>query len=49
MPSTNQTREQTAELEKRIQEALNGVKTDTYQTLHEAAIKLHLDPDILYR
>jgi DDE superfamily endonuclease/Tc5 transposase DNA-binding domain len=49
MSSANQTREQTAELEKRVQEALDGVKTGTYTTIYQAALKLHLDPDILYR
>jgi hypothetical protein len=49
MPSTIQTREQTAELEKRTQEALNGVKAGIYQTLNEAAVKLRVDADILYR
>ena len=38
----NQTREQTAELEKRVQEALDEVEADTYKTLYEAAMKLHL-------
>jgi Tc5 transposase DNA-binding domain len=49
MSGTNQTREQTAELEKRVQEALDGVEAGTYKTIYEAAMKLHLDPDILYR
>ena len=49
MSSTNQTRKETAELEKRIQEAFDGVAAGVYKSLYEAAIKLHLSDDTLYR